>query len=126
MAKSFKALRDQVMADPARRERVETGTRALRLALALAAARERRGVTQATVADAIGTSQANVSRIESEQDVYLSTLARYVAALGGRLEVAAIFPDETIVLAGEEPSNTEWQQQSSGAWAKTHAGSSVD
>jgi DNA-binding XRE family transcriptional regulator len=60
--------------------------------------RRRRGVSQATIAAALEVSQPNVSRIEQEDDVYLSTLARYVAALGGHLEVRAVFPEETITL----------------------------
>jgi hypothetical protein len=52
-----------------------------------------------------GVSQSNVSRIEQEEDVYLSTLARYIAALGGHLEVLAVFPEETVtVLREPDPS----------------------
>jgi hypothetical protein len=36
--------------------------------------------------------------------VYLDALMRYVAALGGHLEVRAVFPDETITLLREPPS----------------------
>jgi transcriptional regulator with XRE-family HTH domain len=64
----------------------------------LAALRSERGVSQRQVAGALGVSQANVSRIEHEEDVYLSTLRRYVAALGGELEVTAVFPDERVTL----------------------------
>jgi hypothetical protein len=46
-------------------------------------------------------SQPNVSHIEQQDDVYLSTLARYIAALGGHLEVLAVFPEETITLLPE-------------------------
>ncbi len=45
-----------------------------------------------------GKTQANVSRIEREEDVYLSTLRKYVQALGGRLELCPGFPDETVSL----------------------------
>jgi hypothetical protein len=45
---------------------------------------------------------ANVSQIESRHDIYLSTLSAYVEALGGRLEVNAVFPDETIRLIAAE------------------------
>ncbi|CCF82780.1 hypothetical protein NITHO_1560008 [Nitrolancea hollandica Lb] len=41
----------------------------------------------------IGTFQANVSRTEHHDDLYLSMLSSYVAALGGHLEVTAVFPD---------------------------------
>ncbi|MBI4261223.1 MAG: XRE family transcriptional regulator [Actinobacteria bacterium] len=46
------------------------------------------------LAGALGVSQANVSRVEREGDVYLSTLRNYVSALGGKLELRAVFPDE--------------------------------
>jgi ribosome-binding protein aMBF1 (putative translation factor) len=63
--------------------------------------RARRGVSQATLAAALEMSQPNVSRIEGEDDVYLSTLMRYVGALGGHTEVNAVFPDETVTVLGE-------------------------
>jgi hypothetical protein len=56
--------------------------------------------------EALEVSQPNVSRIEQEDHVYLSTLARGVAALGGHLEVPAVFPEETItVLREHDPSD---------------------
>ena len=69
-------------------------------ALALGEIRERRQLTQQDIARVLETSQANVSRIERQNDLYLSTLAHYVAALGGRLKVSAIFEDGEIVEIG--------------------------
>jgi DNA-binding XRE family transcriptional regulator len=69
--------------------------------LDLGALRRRRGVSQAVVADALDVSQPNISRIEQQQDVRLSTLGHYVAALGGRLDVRAVFGDETVELLHE-------------------------
>jgi hypothetical protein len=37
-------------------------------------------------------------RIEQQEGVYVSTVARYVVALGSHAEVQAVFPDETITL----------------------------
>jgi transcriptional regulator with XRE-family HTH domain len=71
----------------------------MRDALALAELREARGVTQSELAAAMHVTQRNVSRVEHEDDVYLSTLSNYVAALGGRLKLAAEFPDVTITFA---------------------------
>jgi hypothetical protein len=96
--KQFKILRDQVVADPERRARVEQHKLAMRDALALAELREGRYATQVQVAGALDVSQANVSRVEHQDDVYVSTLRNYVAALGGRLELRAVFPDETVTL----------------------------
>jgi transcriptional regulator with XRE-family HTH domain len=70
----------------------------------LAELRQRRGASQSQIARALEVSQPNVSRIEQEDDVYLSTLSRYVAALGGYLEVRAVFPEEEITLLSEELS----------------------
>jgi transcriptional regulator with XRE-family HTH domain len=67
-------------------------------ALRLGELRRRRGVSQTLVADALDVSQPNVSRLELQEDLRVSTLARYVAALGGDLELRAIFEDETIPL----------------------------
>jgi transcriptional regulator with XRE-family HTH domain len=84
---------------------VATYKRLMDAEVRLADVRTRRGISQATVADALEVSQPNISRIEQEDDVYLSTLVRYVAALGGDLEVRAVFPEETITLL-REPDGT--------------------
>jgi hypothetical protein len=39
-----------------------------------------------------------VSGIERQEDVYLSSLRKYVEALGGKLEIAAVFPEQTLNL----------------------------
>jgi transcriptional regulator with XRE-family HTH domain len=61
--------------------------------------RELRGASQTQIAEALGTSRPNVGRIERELDVRLSTLERYVEALGGRLEIHAVFDDADIKLS---------------------------
>ena len=55
--------------------------------------RKARGVTQVDVAERLGVSQGNVSELERRDDLFLSTLRGYVAALGGRLEVSAVFDE---------------------------------
>jgi DNA-binding Xre family transcriptional regulator len=97
--KSFRELRARIDADPTRRERVEAQTQALLAVVKLAELREARQATQRELAGALEMTQANVSRIEHEDDIYLSTLRRYVEALGGQLEVHAVFPDETVKVA---------------------------
>lgn len=100
--KSFKLLRDRMDLDPERRERVERLSRAYDAVLGLAELREAVGVTQTELAESLKVSQPNISKIERKDDLHLSTLAGYVAALGGRLEVQVVFPDhpcQTIRLA---------------------------
>lgn len=58
-----------------------------RLLQALAAERERQHIPQLTVARSMKTSQPAVARIESgEVDVRLSTIERYAAAVGKRIQ----------------------------------------
>ena len=67
-------------------------------AIALHEARAERRLTQGDVAAALDVTQANVSRIERQDDLYLSPLEEYVAALGGRLDLHTVFPDQVIAL----------------------------
>jgi hypothetical protein len=61
--------------------------------LALAALRRARSTKQEVVALRLAIGQAGVSRLERQADLHVSTLRRYVAALGGRLELRAVFDD---------------------------------
>ena len=58
--------------------------------------RRRRHVSQAELAERIGTSQGDLSRLERRADLLVSTLTRYIAALGGSLELWARFPGSLI------------------------------
>jgi transcriptional regulator with XRE-family HTH domain len=54
--------------------------------------------TQQELAGSLGVSQDAISRIESRSDMLLSTLRRYVEAMGGRLDLVARFPDRAPVI----------------------------
>jgi len=101
-SKSWRTVRGQ---RPLNERRVAAYKRLMDAELRLSELRSRRGLSQSTIAEALAVSQPNISRIEQEDDVYLSTLSRYVAALGGHLEVRAVFPDETITLLREPNSD---------------------
>jgi hypothetical protein len=60
----------------------------------------RRGLskTQVDVARTAEMTQSELSRLESRGDHRISTLRRYVEALGGELEVAAIFGGRRVKL----------------------------
>lgn len=94
----FAEIAAEALADPVRRARIEERKRAIDAVLSLAELRTGRGVSQRAMAGTLGVSQANVSRIEHEEDIYLSTLRKYVAALGGEIEITVIFPDEKVSL----------------------------
>ncbi|MEF3132210.1 helix-turn-helix domain-containing protein [Rhizobium sp. 268] len=57
------------------------------------------GLTQAEMATRMNIQQAAISKIEKGGEVYLSTVQRYVEALGASLRVDAVFPaDARLVL----------------------------
>jgi transcriptional regulator with XRE-family HTH domain len=93
-AKDFSELRKQIDADPARLERVREHKSAM-----LAELRRELDLTQAVLADRLEVSQENVSQIErAHTDVRLSTLERYIEALGGQLELRAAFGDRSVTV----------------------------
>ena len=64
-------------------------------------------LTQAALADRLNVTQENVSQIErGETDIRLSTLRRYVEALGGQLEMRATFPDRSVNLTVDKVGTT--------------------
>jgi predicted transcriptional regulator len=62
--------------------------------------RERLGVTQRELADKGGMDQAEVSRMERRPDMMVSTIRRYLEALGYELEIAAVKDKRRIVISG--------------------------
>lgn len=60
--------------------------------------RQARRQTQVAVAEKLNVGQGSVSRMEKQSDFLLSTLREYVGALGGQLELRAIFPDGDFVI----------------------------
>ncbi|MFQ5743490.1 MAG: XRE family transcriptional regulator [Acidobacteriota bacterium] len=91
MAKKFSELRAKM--SPERRKRNQERTLELLSEMPLNDLRRAREMTQETIAEILGNRQAAVSRIEKRTDMYVSTLARYIAALGGELEIVARFPE---------------------------------
>lgn len=70
--------------------------------LTLKELREACGVTQTNLAEVLGIQQPNVAQLEKREDVYLSTLRRYLEALGATLEVVARFPDGSRVIIEQD------------------------
>jgi len=76
----------------------ERAVEAEKLQLRLAILREQLGASQVELAGVLGTSQSNVSQLERGNDQMLSSIAKYVHALGGELEVIARFGDTRYTL----------------------------
>jgi transcriptional regulator with XRE-family HTH domain len=89
---AYKAARAAV-AKQAERRRAAYGD-------ALAALRRARSLTQVAVAEKLGVAQGEVSRIEHQADLLLSTLARYIDGMDAELSFMIHFGDgETIELS---------------------------
>jgi DNA-binding XRE family transcriptional regulator len=85
---------------PERRARLDAEVRRDVLELELRELRQEAGKTQAEVAEVAEMTQAELSKFERRDDHLLSTLRRYVTALGGELEVVAVFDNKRIALKG--------------------------
>ena len=87
-------FRDLLKTMPAvRQKRIANRVRQSLESMPLDEIRKARQMTQAKLADTLGVNQGEVSKIEHRADLYISTLAGYVEALGGKLEIRAVFPD---------------------------------
>jgi hypothetical protein len=93
----LKALLDKSYT-PEELARIDEQVRQELLEMDLKELRELAKVPQTTVAASLETTQGQVSRIEARDDHLVSTLRKYVEALGGTLEVVARFDDRTIRL----------------------------
>jgi transcriptional regulator len=78
-----------------------------RLRLRLATLREQFGKSQVELAEILGTSQPNVSQLERSEDLQLSSLARYVHALGGQLQINVVVGDATYRLIDDVEENVQ-------------------
>jgi len=72
--------------------------------MTLAELRKGRKISQATVAEALGIGQMQISRLEQRKDPRLSTMQRTVAALGGKLTMVVTFPDQDPVVLVTKPT----------------------
>lgn len=84
MARDFVAelISERSKKNPRFPDLVAEATRRRVFARALAASRERLGLSQTVVAAKMGTAASVVSKLEAGGDVKLSTLQRYCAAIG--------------------------------------------
>ena len=96
MARSFDELKAQL--SPEDQATASAKAQDMFLTIKLQALRKQRGMTQQQAAELLHVKQAQISKLERNPDMYLSTLAKYIAAFGGQLEITAKFHDETIHL----------------------------
>ena len=76
-----------------RRRRVDKIKTELRAELRLRELRQARELTQQQVAERLNVKQPAIAKLEQRTDVYLSSLRSYIEAVGGKLQIVAVFPD---------------------------------
>jgi transcriptional regulator with XRE-family HTH domain len=89
---------------PERREKLKQDAVAELDRMGFAALRKARKQTQVELAEKLGIDQAGVSAIENRTDLLVGTLTKYVRALGGDVEIRAVFPEASFrieLLGGE-------------------------
>lgn len=91
MANKWSKLKG-AMSDGAR-VRVDARVKGTLARMPLAEIRKAIGMTQIDLAQGLEMGQGSVSKIENAADMYLTTLRKYVEAMGGELHLTARFAD---------------------------------
>src|SRR5690349_10736991 len=94
MAKSFRTLYDALPKE--RRNKIEKRVAKERAAMALREIRQAQSLTQQQLAKTLHLNQAAISKVEKQSDMYVSTLRRFLEAMGGELRIVAHFPDRDV------------------------------
>jgi DNA-binding transcriptional regulator YiaG len=93
VAKNFNTLRAKMPPEARARARAQEKARKDMAEMALDEVREARAMTQEHLAKLLGIKQAAVSKMERRADMYVSTLHAMIKAMGGTLQILAVFPE---------------------------------
>jgi len=111
MARKFEELRQKMSAES--RARGAAKTQRMIDEMALDELRAARQLTQEHLGTLLGVNQSAVSKLERRVDMYVSTLGDFIRAMGGQLEIRAVFPEGAVRLmhlgekAGAEEASSE-------------------
>jgi len=92
--RSFEELRSRM--SPAARAKAEAEALRLRKEMDLADLRRALQLSQEELAQTLHVGQAAIAKLEKRADMYVSTLRRFIEAMGGELEIVAKFPRHTV------------------------------
>lgn len=79
-----------------RQARVDRIAKELRAEMDLTQLRQARALSQAALGEILHVEQPAVAKLEKRADMYVSTLRRFIKAMGGELEIVARFPDRDV------------------------------
>ena len=106
MARKFKDLRKSM--SPEARARSHEKAIKMMAELPLAELRQARHFSQEQLAAELEIKQPAVAKMEKKADMYISTLRRFVEAMGGQLEIRAHFPEGDVKINQfEDLDNTQ-------------------
>jgi hypothetical protein len=91
MAKKWSEIRRKH--SPEVEERIRQSVKEAAGVMTLYQLREARSLTQVNLAKVLNVNQGAVSRMEKRTDMYVSTLRNFIQAMGGQLQVKAVFPE---------------------------------
>lgn len=93
-SKNYLELREQVASRPGAADRLAALRNETLAEIGLYELRRALGRSQTDVAAELGVSQSAISQLERAEDLKLSTLRNYLAQLGARLELRAVFEND--------------------------------
>ena len=110
MAKKFRNLRNNMSRE--RRGKIAKMTKGMLAEMPMHELRRARQLSQEQLADVLDIKQGSVSKLERRTDLYISTLRRYIEAMGGELTLQARFPEGSVTItqldqideSGNEPT----------------------
>jgi DNA-binding XRE family transcriptional regulator len=91
MAHNWRDVRRKL--SPQQEEETRQYVKSVVEAVSLNQLREARSLTQANLASILGINQGSVSKMEKRTDMYVSTLRSFIQAMGGQLQIKAVFPE---------------------------------
>lgn len=94
MAKNFNELLDRM--SPKARVEVEERAQAMLAEMPLCQLRQALRLSQEQLASMLRVRQGTISKLERRTDMFISTLRRFIEAMGGELEINARFPEGRI------------------------------
>lgn len=91
--KNLKTIWDNLPEE--RKQKIQARTDELEVEyLTLQELRKLAGLTQADISRSLNMPQSNISRLERESDMLLSTLRNYIDAIGGNLTISVELPNK--------------------------------
>ena len=93
MSRKFKELETRMSAESIARSEIYAR---LKAEMALEELRGALRMTQEQLAKTLNVDQSAISKLERRTDMYVSTLERFIEAMGGRLEIRAVFPEGSV------------------------------